>query len=253
MRLEGKVAIVTGGASGMGASTARIFAARGLQGRRRRPARRRGQEGRRRDHQGQRRRAASTTSTSPTRRTGRSASTRPWRRSASSTSWSTMPGSAAARSTDLFDTAAWDKHHGRQRARRVFLGMKYAHPRDAEGRRRLDRQHLVDLRRHRPARHPCRLQRLEGRDPHDDQGRRGAARARQHPGQLGASRPDAADAHLRPHRRPGGARQDARTGADGPRRRASRRSQTRSCSSPRTRRPTSPAPSSYVDGGYLAT
>ena len=88
---------------------------------------------------------------------------------------------------DDLSTRRLGQDHGRQRARRVFRD-EVRDPRDAQSRRRVDRQHLVDLRRHRPARHPRRLQRLERRDPHDDQGRRGAARPAQHPRQLGASR-----------------------------------------------------------------
>ena len=91
-------------------------------------------------------------------------------------------------------------------ARGVFLGMKFAIPHHEGGRRRVDRQHLVDFRRHRPARDPCRLQRLERRGAHADQGGRRAARRRQYPGQFGPSRADAADAHLGAHRRSGGPR-----------------------------------------------
>ena len=107
---------------------------------------------------------------------------------------------------DLFDTAAWERIMA-VNATGTFLGMKFAIPPMKQAARRLDRQHLVDLRGHRAARHSCRVQRLEGCGAHADQGGRRAARARQHPRQLGASRADAADAHLRPHRRPGGARQ----------------------------------------------
>ena len=92
----------------------------------------------------------------------------------------------------------------------TFLGMKFAIPlmKKAGGGSIVNISSISG--RHRAARHPCRLQRLEGRGADPDQGRRGAVRARQHPGQLGASRADAADAHLGPHRRPGGAREDAR-------------------------------------------
>ena len=85
-------------------------------------------------------------------------------------------------------------------------------------RRRVDRQHLVDFRHHRPARYSCRLQRLEGGGAHPDQGGRRAARGRQYPGQFGPSRTDAADALVGAHRRPGGPCSDAPPSAAGPRR-----------------------------------
>ena len=94
-----------------------------------------------------------------------------------------------------------------------------------------------------------RLQRLEGRGAHADQSGRRAARARQHPRQFNTSRADAADALLGTHRRPGSARQDAATACRWAAPAGPRKSPTPSCSSPRTRPPTSPARNSRSMAG----
>ena len=64
---------------------------------------------------------------------------------------------------------------------------------------------------------------------------------RRHSCEFGASGPDAADAHVGRHRRSGGAGEDAARRAAAPRRRGGRGGERRSCSWRRTRRPTSPA------------
>ena len=216
MRLENKVALITGAASGMGASMARIFAGEGakivvadvLEA-----------EGK-------------AVVADITRTNGAALFHR--LDVSSETEWKAavdaalaaygrldilvndagLSGSAVA---DLFETAAWDRLMA-VNARGVFLGMKFAIPVDEGAGRRRDRQRLVDLGYYRPAWRPCRLQRVEGRGADLDKGRRGAARRRQYPRQLGASRADAADALVGAHRRPGGPGENAAAGADGPRR-----------------------------------
>jgi hypothetical protein len=70
---------------------------------------------------------------------------------------------------NLFDTAAWDRLIVGQCARRLSRD-EIRDPAVEGGRRRLDRQHLVDFRHHRTAPCPHRLQRIKGGGPHLDQG-----------------------------------------------------------------------------------
>ena len=104
--------------------------------------------------------------------------------------------------TDLLDTDAWDRLMA-VNARGVFLGTKYAvlAMQQAGGGSIIN---LSSISGNAGQTHDAHgLQRLEGRGAHADQVDRGAIRPRQHPRQFRASRPDAADAHLGRHRRPG--------------------------------------------------
>ena len=173
MRLEDKVALITGAASGMGASMARIFAREGakvvvadmLE-----------EEGR-------------GVVADITRANGAAifrrldvSSEAEWKAAVDATlaefkkldilvNDAGLSGSAVE---DLFDTAAWDRLMA-VNARGVFLGHEIRDPGHEGGGWRVDRQHLINFRHHRSAWDPCRLQRLEGGGAHSDQGGGGAA------------------------------------------------------------------------------
>src|SRR5271169_5866306 len=177
MRLEDKVALITGGASGMGASMARIFAREGakvvvadvL------------------DDEGKKVVADITQAN----------------------------GAAIFRHLDVTSEAEWK---AAVNARGALSRHEIRDSVDEGGRRRLDRQHLVDFRHHRPARDTRRLQRLERCGAHPDQGGGGAAWRRQYPGQLGASWAHAADALVGAHRRSRDSRHDGAADTARPRR-----------------------------------
>ena len=177
MRLEDKVALITGAASGMGASMARIFAREGAKV----------VVADMLDDEGKKiaaeiAQANGAAMFQPSRRDRARPNGRPRSRRRSPpigkldilVNDAGISGSAVE---DLFDTAAWDKIMGIN-ATGTFLGMKYAIPemRKAGGGSIVNISSISG--RHRPARHPRRLQRLEGRGADADQGGGGAARAR---------------------------------------------------------------------------
>ena len=239
MRLEGKVAIVSGAASGMGAATARRFAKEGakvvvadmLE-----------EEGRQV--------AADITRANGTAEFMRLdvTSEDDWKAVVDATVQKygkldilvNNAGISGSAVTDMLDTEAWDRLMA-VNSRGVFLGTKHAVLGDEAGRRRIDRQPVVDLRRDRADHDAYGLQRVERRGAHADQIHRGAVRPRRHPRQFRPSRTDAADAHVG---RDGRSRRCARRCCKACRCAAPARSTrwpTRYCSWPRTRRRTSRA------------
>jgi NAD(P)-dependent dehydrogenase (short-subunit alcohol dehydrogenase family) len=217
MRLEGKVALITGAASGMGASMARIFAREGAKV----------VVADQLDDEGRKIVAGITQANGAASFHHLDVTDEANWRSVVAAAISDFgkldilvnnAGISGSAVEDLYDTDAWDKIMD-VNARGAFFGMKHAIPEM----RKIGGGSIVNISsisgvRHRSARHPRRLQRLEGRSADDDQGRRGAARAAQYKGKFGASGADAADAHLGTYRRPGNPRQDARAGAARPRR-----------------------------------
>ena len=194
MRLEGKVAIVSGAASGMGAATARRFAKEGA---RVVIADMLEEEGRQ-------------VAAEITRANGSAEFMRldvtsedDWKAVVDATvqkygkldilvNNAGISGSAVA---DMLDTDAWDRLMA-VNSRGVFLGTKHAVLAMKQVRRRIDRKSVVDLRRDRADDDAHGLQRVEGRGAHADQIHGGAVRPRWHPRQFGASRIDAANAHV---------------------------------------------------------
>ena len=174
MRLKDKVAIITGAASGMGASTARIFAQRGRQGDPRRRAGSGGPRDRAVDRVRRRRRAFPETRRGKRGglgggRRGHARGLRQDRRPDQQRRGERQrPGPAEPHHLGPADV---DQRQGRvsRHARRD--------PGDAEGQARLDRQHLVDLGHRRPKICAHGLQRRQGRGAHDDQGGSRAVRA----------------------------------------------------------------------------
>ena len=133
MRLEGSKALVTGGASGIGAAIARRLAAEGAERRDRRPERRRRPRGRRRDRRGRGRPRRHRPGLGRSRGRGSAARSR---------SWSTTPAwtsSDSSPTTDPEHVAAGDRHEPG--------GRPHLHPRRASrhaaGRLRADRQHRL--------------------------------------------------------------------------------------------------------------
>ena len=148
-------------------------------------------------------------------------------------------GISGSATNDLLDSESVGAGDGGEQHRRV-PGHRRRRAADATERWRLDRQSFIHFRRCRPEHGAHELQRREGRGADHDQIHRRAVRQGQDPLQLGASRADAADAHLRRHRGSGGPRQDAeiacRLAAPG----KWTKSPTPSCSWRRTKRPILP-------------
>ena len=194
MRLEGKVAIVSGAASGMGAATARRFAKEGA---RVVIADMLEEEGRQ-------------VAAEITRANGSAEFMRldvtsedDWKAVVDATvqkygkldilvNNAGISGSAVA---DMLDTDAWDRLMA-VNSRGVFLGTKHA----VLAMKQSGGGSIVNLSSISGVTGPDDdahgLQRVEGRGAHADQIHRGAVRPRWHPRQFGASRIDAANAHV---------------------------------------------------------
>ena len=127
MRLEDKVALITGGASGMGASMARIFAREGAKVVVADVLEERGQGGRRRHHPGEWCGDLPSSRRDAARRNGRRRSMPPLAEFGKLDILVNDAGLSGSAVEDLFDTAAWDRLMA-VNARGVFLGMKFAIP-----------------------------------------------------------------------------------------------------------------------------
>ena len=202
MRLQDKVAIVTGAASGHGRRHSAAVRARRRQGHRRRHAGGRRPGGRPIDQVQQRRGPLPAP-----RRLQREGLGRRRRRHARRLRQDRYPHQQCRRERQRSRPSQHrhlgpaDEHQCQGRVPRHARG----DPRDAEGQERIDRQHLLDFRRRRPDLRAHGLQRLQGRRAHHEQGRSRAVREGRHPRQLGASGADARHAHLSAVRRPQGA------------------------------------------------
>ena len=211
MRLEGKVAIVSGAASGMGAATARRFAKEGA---RVVIADMLEEEGRRV--------AADITRANGTAEFMRLDVT-------SEDDWKAVVGATVQKYgkldilvnnagisgsavSDMLDTNAWDSLMA-VNSRGVFLGTKHAvlAMKQAGGGSIVNLSSIAGVTG--SERTHMGYQRLQGRSTHTDEIHCGAVRWRRYPRQFGASRTDAADADIRDHGRSGGSCEGAGRGA----------------------------------------
>jgi NAD(P)-dependent dehydrogenase (short-subunit alcohol dehydrogenase family) len=196
MRLAGKVAIISGAASGMGAATARMFAREGakvviadvL------------------EHEG--RQVADAIGASARFEPLDVTKEESWAAIVAATTRHfgkldvlvNNAGISGSAEQDFYSTEAWHRIMA-VNATGVFFGIKYAIPAMVAngGGSIVNLSSIAAINRQRTRSHG--LQRLEGGGAADDQIGRGAARKGQDPRQLGASRHHAADAHIRSHRR----------------------------------------------------
>ena len=171
MRLAGKVAIVTGAASGMGAATARMFAREGakvviadvL------------------EHEG--RQVADAIGAAARYEKLDVTDEDNWAAVVAATTGQfgrldvlvNNAGVSGSAEQDFYSTAAWHRIMAIN-ATGVFFGIKHAIPAMIAARRRFHRQPVVDRRHHRQRTRPYGLQRLEGGGAADDEVDRGAAR-----------------------------------------------------------------------------
>ena len=211
MRLANKVAIISGAASGMGAATARMFAREGakvviadvL------------------EHEG--RQVADAIGASARYEPLDVTKEESWAAVVAATTRHfgkldvlvNNAGISGSAEQDFYSTEAWHRIMA-VNATGVFFGIKYVNPSHDRQWRWVDRQSVIDRRRHRQRARSHGLQRLEGGGTADDQVGCGAARQGQHPRQLGSSRHHAADAHIRSHCRPRRAGRTHARGADAP-------------------------------------
>ena len=173
MRLQDKVAIVTGAAWGMGAATARLFASEGakvvvadvLEAEGQAVAQLDQVEPRRGPLPAPRRRQREGLGCSGGRHARRLRQDRHPRQQCRRERQRSRP-------PQLADLGPADEHQCQGRVPRHARG----HPGDAEGQGRLDRQHLLDLGRRRPEVRAHGLQRRQGRRAHHEQGGGGAVR-----------------------------------------------------------------------------
>ena len=178
-RLAGRVAVITGGASGIGLATAQALRRRGRDGRHRRRRRRR--PARRRPPRST---ACSCRSTSPTRTRSTPSSTPRQRPTAPSTSPSTTPASRRPTTTRSRppSSTAWDRVQRRQPHERLPLLARGAAPHGA-GRARARSSTPRRSSRCWARRPPDLVHRVEGRRARDDPRARRAVRAPGHPRQ----------------------------------------------------------------------
>ena len=200
MRLEGKVAIITGGANGMGAEECRIFAREG----------------------------AKVVIADVMEEEGKQVEAEIAESGGdavfmkldvtSESDWQEAVDAALARygkldilvnnagisgthHPDSMSVEAWDTFMDIN-AKGVFLGMKTVIPQMQSRGRRLHRQHIVHKRHRGAERNPHGLQRIQGRRPHRNQVRRRAVRPRRDTGKLRPSRRHAAHALIQRRQRP---------------------------------------------------
>ena len=215
MRLVGKVAIISGAASGMGAATARLLAREGAKVVIGDVPEREGRQVA--DAIGA---SAQFELLDVTKEEGWAAvvaaTTRHFGKLDVLVNNAGISGSAEQ---DFYSTEAWHRIMA-VNATGVFFGIKYAIPAMVTNGGRLDRQSVVDRWRHRQRARSHRVQCLQGGGTADDQMGRGAGRQGQHPRQLGSSRDHAANAHIRSHRRSCRAGRTHARHSDGPARRS---------------------------------